>query len=166
MWSSFIFGLLLWKAIAGLKWSNGILLGAFSIIRRCFQHYTRCFYHYTLSQLYVLGFKNALSFVFILVLHHKPVRKWTDSTCEVVLYIFLLSLININPWSNWPFLKMLMYKLWMIPIHYKYFLFLTLFFNTKDLGTMLYQGSIHYPVGKLVYIVLRNFLLSMQWKCW
>jgi hypothetical protein len=27
-----IFGLLLWKAIAGLKWSNGILLGAFSII--------------------------------------------------------------------------------------------------------------------------------------
>jgi hypothetical protein len=31
---------------------------------------------------------------------------------------------DCNPWSNWPFLKMLMYKLWMIPIHYKYFLFL------------------------------------------
>jgi hypothetical protein len=38
---------------------------------------------------YVLGFKNALSFVFILVLHQKAVHKWTDSTCEVVLYIFL-----------------------------------------------------------------------------
>jgi hypothetical protein len=44
---------------------------------------------------YVLGFKNTLSFVFIFVLHHKAVRKWTDSTCEVVLYIFLPSLINI-----------------------------------------------------------------------
>jgi hypothetical protein len=43
MWSSFIFGLLLWKAIAGLKWSNGILLGAFSIIRRCLRHYTGAF---------------------------------------------------------------------------------------------------------------------------
>jgi hypothetical protein len=38
---------LLWKAIAGLKWSNGILLGAFSIIRRWFRHYMRCFCHYT-----------------------------------------------------------------------------------------------------------------------
>jgi hypothetical protein len=29
------------------KWLNGILLGAFSNIRRCFQHYPRCFRHYT-----------------------------------------------------------------------------------------------------------------------
>jgi hypothetical protein len=42
LWSSFI-------DLAGLKLSDGILLGAFSIIygRRCFRHYTRCFRHYT-----------------------------------------------------------------------------------------------------------------------
>jgi hypothetical protein len=34
-------------------------------------------------------------FILVLVLHHKAVRKWTDSTCEVVLYIFLPYLINI-----------------------------------------------------------------------
>jgi hypothetical protein len=43
----FQLGLLLWKAIAGLKWSNGILLGAFSIIRRWFRHYMWCFRQYT-----------------------------------------------------------------------------------------------------------------------
>ena len=42
LWSSFI-------DLAGLKLSDGILLGAFSIIygRRCFRHYTRCFRHHT-----------------------------------------------------------------------------------------------------------------------
>jgi hypothetical protein len=36
-----------WKAIAGLKWSNGILLAAFNIIRRWFRHYMRFFRQYT-----------------------------------------------------------------------------------------------------------------------
>jgi hypothetical protein len=36
-------------------------------------------------------------FILVLVLHHKAVRKWTDSTCEVVLYnVYILPyLINI-----------------------------------------------------------------------